>query len=60
MTHESHTNNRESISLTHRGKSIHNLVISNVKDPLCQLNIILTLFGYLPGIIHAVYIIAKK
>ena len=24
------------------------------------LNIILTLFGYLPGIIHAVYIIAKK
>ena len=24
------------------------------------LDIILTLFGYLPGIIHAVYIIAKK
>ena len=24
------------------------------------LNIILTLFGYVPGIIHAVYIIAKK
>ncbi|MDX1504412.1 MAG: YqaE/Pmp3 family membrane protein [Spongiibacter sp.] len=24
------------------------------------INIILTLFGYLPGIIHAVYIIAKK
>ena len=24
------------------------------------LNIILPLFGYLPGIIHAVYIIAKK
>ncbi|WP_372981374.1 YqaE/Pmp3 family membrane protein [Marinobacter sediminum] len=24
------------------------------------INIVLTLFGYLPGIIHAVYIIAKK
>ncbi|WP_372749510.1 YqaE/Pmp3 family membrane protein, partial [Litorivivens sp.] len=24
------------------------------------LNILLTLLGYLPGIIHAVYIIAKK
>ncbi len=24
------------------------------------INIILTLFGYFPGIIHAVYIIAKK
>lgn len=24
------------------------------------INIILTLFGFLPGIIHAVYIIAKK
>lgn len=24
------------------------------------INIILTLFGYVPGIIHAVYIIAKK
>lgn len=24
------------------------------------LNIVLTLFGYIPGIVHAVYIIAKK
>ena len=24
------------------------------------INVILTLFGYLPGIIHAVYIIARK
>ena len=24
------------------------------------INVILTLFGYVPGIIHAVYIIAKK
>lgn len=24
------------------------------------LNILLTIFGYVPGIIHAVYIIAKK
>ena len=24
------------------------------------LNILLTLFGYIPGIVHAVYIIAKK
>ncbi len=24
------------------------------------INVILTLFGFLPGIIHAVYIIAKK
>ena len=24
------------------------------------INILLTLFGYLPGIIHAVYIIARK
>lgn len=24
------------------------------------INIVLTLFGYLPGIIHAVYIIAKR
>jgi len=24
------------------------------------INILLTLFGYLPGVIHAIYIIAKK
>ncbi|MBQ4834287.1 YqaE/Pmp3 family membrane protein [Pseudoalteromonas sp. MMG010] len=24
------------------------------------INIVLTLFGYIPGIIHAIYIIAKK
>jgi len=24
------------------------------------LNIVLTLFGYIPGIVHAIYIIAKK
>ncbi|PCM43971.1 MULTISPECIES: YqaE/Pmp3 family membrane protein [unclassified Marinobacter] len=24
------------------------------------INIVLTLFGYIPGIVHAVYIIAKK
>lgn len=24
------------------------------------LNILLTIFGYIPGIVHAVYIIAKK